>query len=259
MVVLFVPAGLTAAEYETTVRETVVIAFQFFFGDEMNRCVIIRKVVRHGLDLILDLCLIRSLFCHNKALSGVFFAGGQLWAAAASDCLQCTFNWDCVLSGILDALDPADRIGMSLADALAPECIIFALRQACSCIETVQGEHTRIPANGDDANLSGFLCGLIDCCEMLWNLCMGIEAVHYVKPLCIFRGLDRQIRSRTAAENQNVDLVFLRLCLIYMINRYALGQDLDRFRRTPCKYCFQFHIRILADRTLHAASQISIS
>ena len=194
MVVLFVPAGLAAAEYETAVRETVVVAFQFFFSNKMNRRVIIREVVRHGLDLVLDLCQIRALFCHNKALSGVFFTGGQLWAAAASDCLQCTLNWDCVLSGILDALDPADRIGMSLADALAPKRIIFALRQAGSCIETVQGEHTRIPANGNDTDLAGFLCGLIDCCEMLRNLCMCIEAVHYVKPLCIFRGLDRQIR-----------------------------------------------------------------
>ena len=87
MVVLLVPAGLAAAEYETTVRETVVIAFQFFFGDEMNRCVIIRKVVRHGLDLILDLCLIRALFCHNKALSGVLLSGSKLRLTSASYCL----------------------------------------------------------------------------------------------------------------------------------------------------------------------------
>ena len=103
------------------------ISLQLFLRDEMYRGIIIRKIVGHGLDLLFDLCLVSALFCYHETLSGVLLSGGQYRIFTVSDSFQCGFYGNGILLGILDTGNPADGIGMSLADTLPPESIVTAI------------------------------------------------------------------------------------------------------------------------------------
>ena len=93
----------------------------------MYRGIIIRKVVGHGLNLLFNLCLVSTLFCYYKTLSGVLLSGGQYRIFTVSDSFQCSFYGNGILLGILDTGNTADSIGMSLADPLPPESIVTAI------------------------------------------------------------------------------------------------------------------------------------
>ena len=84
MLVLVVPSGRTAVNYESAVRNAAVVCCKLLFGDKMNGCIIIRKIVRHRLNCVLYCCRIRAFFQNNEALSRVFLSGGQLGIAAGS-------------------------------------------------------------------------------------------------------------------------------------------------------------------------------
>ena len=254
MIVLVIPAGLAAADYETTVRNTAVVTFQFFLRNKVYSGVILIKVIRHGLDLILDSRKISTFLCYYKALSCVFLSCGKLRILAASYSFQCGLYRNCVLLAILNTINTADCIRMSLAYALAPKCIILAVSQDCICIHTVQREHSRIPAYGNNSNMTILRSSLIYIGKMLWNSLMGIKTVYYVKPLRILRCLLRKVGSTSSAEDHNVDLVFHLLCVIYRIYLGCLSQDLNSLRSTTGKYAHQFHIRIMFDGALYATS-----
>ena len=110
------------------------ISLQLFLCDEMYRGIIVCKIVRHGLDLFFDLCKICALFGNNEALSRMLLPGGQFRIFDASDRIEGLRYLNGILSGILYTLNPANRIGMTLTDALAPEGIILSFRQNTVCI-----------------------------------------------------------------------------------------------------------------------------
>ncbi len=78
MLVLAVQAGLSAAHDKAAVRNACMISCQFFLCDKVNCGVIFIKVVRHGLDVMLDLCKICALLRNNIAHSGMLLPGCQL-------------------------------------------------------------------------------------------------------------------------------------------------------------------------------------
>ena len=80
--------------------------------------IIICKIVRHGLDLLFDLCLVCAHFCYDETLSGVLLSGGQYRIFTVSDSFQCGFYGNGILLGILNTGDTADCVGMSLTDTL---------------------------------------------------------------------------------------------------------------------------------------------
>ena len=100
----------------------------------MYRCIILVKVVRHGLDLFLDACKISTFLSNYEALSCMFLACGKLRIFSVSYCLKCSFYRNGVLLCILDSGNPADGVRMSLAHTFAPKSIVFSFRQNGICI-----------------------------------------------------------------------------------------------------------------------------
>ena len=148
---------------------------------------------------------------------------------------------------------------MSLAYTFAPECIIFSVCKDCVCIETVQGEHSRVPANGDDSDMSAFFCSGIYCIKMLRNSCMRVKAVDYVEHFCVFRCLFRKVCCASAADDQNIDLVFHFFCIVYRVYSCCFCKDLNCFRSAACKYCHKLHIRIMFNCTLYTTAKITVA
>ena len=72
------------------------------------------------------------------------------------------------------------------------------------------------------------------------------------------RALFWQVRTRTAAQDQHVDAARVLLKLVHGEARGRLGQ-IQGARVATGVDTHQFHIRILRDRALHAASQISVA
>ena len=58
------------------------------------------------------------------------------------------------IARIRDSFDPPYSIGMALAHAAAPECIIVPFRQSCICKYSCQREVSGIPSAGNDAYLA---------------------------------------------------------------------------------------------------------
>ena len=235
------------------------VTLHFFSADEMHRGIIFIKIVGHGLDLFLDSGKIRALLSHHKALSGVFFPGGQLGILSCAHFSKRIFHRNGVLSGIRNALDSSDGIGMSLADALAPEGVILTAGKDRIGIQTVQGKHAGIPAAGNDAHLAALFCRFIHRREMLRDLRMGIKAVDYIKILNKFRSLHRKIRSASAAENHHVDFIFHSCRFFHTADLHALRQNGYCLRIASSEHCRKFHVRILLNGTFHALSQVSIA
>ena len=189
----------------------------------------------------------------------MFLSGSQCRFASASYLFHGRFDRNGVLDRIFNAFDTADRVRMSLAYALAPECISASLNQDGFCIQTVQREHTRIPADRDNADVSAFLCSLIYACKIFRDSCVCIETVDRVERSSNFWSDDRQIGSRTAAEDHNIDLIFHSFHIIEMLYNSTFSLNRNTGRISSCENCFQFHIIIAFDGLLNAASNVAIA
>src|SRR5699024_618954 len=181
--VLSVPAGLSAAEDESAVRDPAVVSLELFLADEMYCRVIVGEVVWHRLDLFLYLCRISAFLQNDKALSCVLLPCGKVRILSVSDCLKSRLHRNRVLLCILDALYSADRVGVSLAYTLAPECIVLSVRKDRVGVQPVQGEHSRIPAHGDDSDLAALFRRCVHIGKMLRDPCMCVKAVDHIEHL----------------------------------------------------------------------------
>ena len=148
---------------------------------------------------------------------------------------------------------------MALAYAFAPEGIILAFGKHCVGIDTVQGKHSRIPADGNDRDMAAFTCRRVHIGKMLRDPCMRVKAVNDIKELCVLRSLFRQVGCRTAAEEQDINLVRPCICLICRNNGHIFGLDRHRCRIASRKDRHQLHIRRVFDRAFDAATQIAIA
>ena len=259
MAVFIVPTGLSGTDYKSTMRNAAVITFQFFFGNEMYGCVIFIEVVRHSLDLLLDTCKISTFLCYYETLSCVFLSGSKFRILSASYRFKRCFNRDRVLFAVFDTINTTDCIRVALAYAFAPECIIFTIGQDCICIHSVEGEHSRIPAYGNDSDMITLGSCLIYICKMLRDSCVGIKAVNNVEPLCVFRGLNRKICRTSSTENQNVNFIFHFFCFIYMIYFCCICKNFYGCRITTCKYGNKLQIRIVFNCTFYSSAKVAIT
>ena len=219
MTVLIIPASFACTDHKSTMRNSTVITLQFFFRNEMYCCIIFIKIIRHCLNLIFNACKISTFLSYYEAFSCMLLSCSQFRIFSVSDCFQCSFYRNCVLFSIFYSINSTDCIGMSLAYTLAPECIILSICKDCVCIHSVQGEHSRIPANRNDSYMIAFRCCLVNICEMFRYSGMCIKTVYHIEPLCIFRCLNRQICCTSTAENHNINFIFHLFCFIYMVNR----------------------------------------
>ena len=147
---------------------------------------------------------------------------------------------------------------MSLADAASPERVIPAVRQDRARVKTVEREHARIPAAGDQREFVPRLCRGVDRREMRGNVCMRIETVDHAKVLRKLRGQLRQVRRAAAAQDHRVDLAFTFRNRVSRKHLCA-GFRNDRRRIAPRKDADKLHVGILPDRRLHAASEVPVS
>ena len=136
---------------------------------------------------------------------------------------------------------------------------MLAFRKHCIGYHTYQGEHTRVPADGNDADLAALLRCSVNICKMLANACVGIEAVYYIEHLCVLRCLLRQIRCAAAAQYQDIDLILPVSDVIRGNYRHTFGAYLHSCRIPAGKYRYQLQILILTDRALHATGQVPIA
>ena len=137
MAVFLLPSGHTAPKHKAAVRNPAVVFFQLFLADKMYGCIIIRKVIRHIFNFRLNPRGVRTFLQHDKTFSCMFLACRQLRIFSGPNGGQCAFHRDCILFCILNTVNPADSIRMSLADAPTPEGIILPLRQNGICIHPV--------------------------------------------------------------------------------------------------------------------------
>ena len=235
------------------------VALKFLLGDKVHCRVVIREIVRHRLDLALNALLVRAFLGHDEALAGVLFAGGQLGGFAIAHTLQRALHGDRILARVLHALNAADRVGMALAHALAPEGIARALREDCVGIETVEREETRIPAAGDQGGATAGFRGGVHGGKMLRDSGVRVEAVHHVKQGGAAGRLLGEIRRAAAAEDQHVQLILPLREIVRRMHAHTGRKHGDGGRITAGKHSVQLHVRILPDGALHAASQVAIS
>lgn len=102
---------------------------QRFRVHKSHRGVVIRKVVGHLLDFALDARKVCALLRDYEYLTGMLLTGGQFRIFARADRFECFRYGYGVLTRVLDALDAAHSVRMSLADAAPPEGIVLALGQ----------------------------------------------------------------------------------------------------------------------------------
>ena len=259
MLVLIADAGPAAAENEAAVRHAAVIALEFLLADEMDRRVIIGKIVGHFNDLLLNSRCICAVFKNDKAFSCVLLPCCQLRGLTAADGLEGCVNRDRVLFGVFDAGDAADRIGVSLGDTLAPEGVILSVGEDRVCISARQGEQARIPSAGDQGDMAGRRSSGVDIGEMLGNARVSIKAVDDVEQGSVLRCLYRKIRCTAAADDGDIDLVLPRLQISGAHDRDSLCQDLNGSGISAREYSGKLHVLCLSESDLDAFSQIAIS
>ena len=239
-------------------RQAAVLRLHLFFRDEGHGGVIVRKVVGHGLDRLFDRRLVRTFLCDDVALSGVHLACGQFRLLAASDSCESCFHRHGVLACVFHARNSADRIGVSLADAPAPEGVNLAVRKDRIAVDPRQRKQARIPAAGDQREMAGFLCGAVYVFEVLRDVRVRVKAVDDVEILHIFRRLLRQVSGASAADDEHVDLVA-------PLRRFRRGDDLHVRRRLhgrgipPRENCRKLQIVIARDRRLDPSAQVTVT
>ena len=259
MLIFIVPSGTSGTNNKTAMRNSAVITFQFFFRNKMYGCIIVGKVIWHGLDLLFDTCQICAFFSNNKTFSCMFLSCCQFRIFSVSYRFQSSLYRNCILLAVFYSVNSSNCIRVPLAYAFSPESIIFSIGKNGICIHSVQREHSRIPAYRDDSHMAAFFCRFIHIFEMLRNSCMCIKAVYNIEPLCIFRCLYRKICCASAADDQNVDLVLHLLCFVHMADLSCLCKYFYCLRIAACKNCRKFQIRIVFHCTFHASAQVAIS
>ena len=208
---------------------------------------------------MLDLSEISALLGNYEALSCVLFTGGKLGVLAVSYLFESTLNGDSVLLCVLNALYTSYSIGVTLAYALAPEGVVAAVGKNSVAQHSHKREETGIPADGDDANLTRLLCGLIHICEVRGYLCVSVKAVDNVEKLCIFGCLNGQIVCAAAADDENVDLGSVSRSVLHIVNRNVPGDYFYGRGVTAGKYCRKLHIIVLLYGVFNALSEISVA
>ena len=197
------------------------IPVQFFLRDKMNSGIIIGKIIGHGNNIFPNTLQIRSLCCHHVTLPRMLLPGGKLGIFPRPHLLQSSLHRHSILPRVQHTFNTADGIGMTLADASAPESIVCALRQNTIAQQPLQAEHTRIPTGGDHRHVAAFHSACLTGSKMLGNIAVIIKRIHDIKMLGKLRRLHGQIFCAAAAQDHYIDLIFPIKHVFCLTNRHA--------------------------------------
>ena len=258
VLVLAVQARRAGAEHDAAVRDARMVAVKLLLADKVHGRVVVREIVRHRDDRLFDGGKVRALLRDDKALARVLLARRKLRVFTGADALERALDRDRVLARVLHAGDAADRVGVALAHALAPERVVAAVRQDGLAVKAVQREHARIPADRDHTELAALFARRVDGVKVLRDLRVRVEAVDHVEILRELRGLLRQVVRAAAAEDHDVDLVRHARGVRHRVDRRA-GLCLQRFGAAARENADELHILCTGQRAFHAAAEISVS
>ena len=167
----------------------------------------------------------------------MFLSCGKFRILSVSHSIERRVHRDGVLLRVLHARHSADGVGMSLAYALAPESIVLAVRKDGVGIQSVEGEHSRIPAHGDDADFTAFFGCRVYIRVMLRDPRVSIKAVDHIEHTGKLWCLLRKVCRASAAKDENVDLILPLCCVLDPAYRNPFCQDIYRCRIPAGKYC----------------------
>src|SRR5690606_5851062 len=105
------------------------VAGQFFRADEVHRGVVLVKIMRHGDDGIAHDVPICSLFKHDEAFAPMLLAGGEYWPFATAHLVDGFLNGARILNAAGNSSYAADRVRVTLAQAVSPEGVGLAIGQ----------------------------------------------------------------------------------------------------------------------------------
>ena len=94
---------------------------------------------------------------------------------------------------------------------------------------------------------------------MLRDPGVRIKTVDYIEHCRILRCLLGKICCRTAADNEDIDLVLVALDVVCAVNDGAFRSDLDCRGITSCEYCNEGSVGILLDGSLNSACQVAVT
>ena len=234
------------------------VALHLFLRDEGHGGVIVGKVVRHLFDLLFDPGLVGALGRNHIAFAQVLLPCGQLRHGAAANRVQRCLDGHGVLPRVQHAVDAAHRVRVPLADAAAPERIVRAVRQDRRRIQAVQRKHARVPPAGNQRDMAALFGRRVHRVKVLRNVGVGVKRVDDVEITRKHRRHLRQVSGAAAADDDQVDLVFVLQQVGRRKDRGA-GQGFDAFGRAPRKDADQLCVPGLADGALHAAPKVAVA
>ena len=179
----------TCSYNETAVGNTLVVTVKLFLRNEMNSCIIFIEIVLHCNNVVFNSLKVCAVFGNNKTFSCVFLSCSKLGLRTTSYCFKGFFNGNSILSCVNYTINTSYSIRVTLAYALAPECIICTILKNTTVVKSVEREHTGVPTNGNHTDFTAFLCSRINVCKVLGYFFVGIKAVNNVEILCHCRGL----------------------------------------------------------------------
>ena len=192
----------------------------------MHRRVIVREVVGHFFDFLLDFGRVRAFLQHDIAFARVLLPRGKRGAGTGPHGLERRLDRHGVLFGVGHALDAADGVGMPLAHAAPPEGIVRSVGQHGVCVQPVEREHARVPADRDHRGVTGLLRRRVHRREVFRDMRVRVKAVHDMEQLRHRGRLHRQIRRTPAAEDEHIHLPRVRRRVRRRIDGHAGRRDL---------------------------------
>ena len=234
------------------------VTVHFLLGDERHGGVILVEIVRHRNDRLLDGGLVRAVLRDDVDLPAVLLPRDELRHFTAAHGIQRLGDGHGVLPRVGNAFDAAHRIGVPLTDAAAPECVVPALGEDDGGVEPVQREHARVPAAGDQCDVTALFRGGVDIREMFRDAGVGVEAVYDIEASGERRRYLRQVGGAAAAEDQHVDLIPITVDVRRSADRRA-GLRFNVCGIAAREYANQLRVGVLRDGALNAAPDVSVA
>lgn len=254
-----VPAGVPAAQHEAAVGQAGMVAGHLLRGYKVHGGVVVGEVIGHGGDFPRDAPGVRALLGHHEAFTGVLLPGGQLRIGAGAHRFQRGGHGDGVLPGVRHAGDAAHRVGVPLADPLAPEGVVVPVGQHAGPQGAHEGEQARIPAHRDDGHLAALPGGGVHVGKVPGDFRVGVEAVDEVEAPCVPRTQYGQVGGAAAAEDEYVDFLIHVLQGRDGVGARAAVAELQPGGVAAGEDPRQLHVRVLPDRALHAPPKVPIA
>ena len=228
-------------------------------GDERYGGVVLVEVVGHFLDLTLDARKISAFLRDDIAVAGMLLTCGEYRILPAAHSFQRGVHRDRVLTRVQNALDAADGVRVSLADAGSPESVAFAFGKACLRKDARKREHAGIPSCGNDRGMTGGLCGIVNVRDVLGDPRVRVETVHDIEMLDDPGRHDGKVRRAAAADDDDIKLPLIFCDALHGEDGNVRRHDGNGSGITPREHGAKLHVRVLPDGGLDASAEIAVA